>query len=95
MMRVKLSCLTILLCFVAGAAQATFELRDPAGEVYEEKQELKQETSEEKPASSVICTMDSELDACICVNKQTGEELPVTHEQCVEITSNLADPQDP
>lgn len=93
-MGVKHTCMTILLCLAAGAAQATFELRDPATEIYEEQQEMKQAASREKPASSVICTMDSELGTCICINEQTGKELPVTHEQCIEITSQLADPHE-
>ena len=73
---------------------ATFELKDPAAEVYEEKQEAKKELLKEEPANSVVCTMDSELDSCICINKQTQKELPFTHEQCVEITSKLAEPAD-
>ena len=94
-MRMKHLWLTILLCLASTAAQATFELRDPAGEVYEEKQEMKRSASKEKSGSSVICTMEPERGRCFCFGKETGRELPVSHEQCVAITSKLLDPQVP
>lgn len=86
--------LTILLCLAGSTAQATFELRDPASEVYEDKPEVKEEPAKPGRANSVLCTMDTELERCVCINEETGKELPVTHEECVDFTSKLLNPED-
>ena len=87
--------LTILLCLAASTAQATFELKDPAGEIYEEIQEAKEEPVQEEQANSVLCTMDTDLEECFCINKETGKQLPVTQKQCTELTSKITGPEDP
>jgi hypothetical protein len=87
--------LTILLCLAACTAQATFELSDPATEIYEEIQEAKEEPAKNEQANSVLCTMDTDLEKCFCINKETGKQLPVTHEQCTELTSKITGPEDP
>jgi hypothetical protein len=82
--------LIALLCLAAGAAQGdTFELSDPANEVFEEKPdpEAQHWTFDEpgttaKGLKNALCTVDTETGDCSCIDQKFAKKLALTREEC-------------
>ncbi|MGD8580496.1 MAG: hypothetical protein PVI46_14270 [Lysobacterales bacterium] len=76
-----------LLCLLAGTAFAgTFELSDPANEMYEE-QHAQPEPPAEPPsdaelAKSMRCTVDLENGECFCIEKTSAKKAPISQTAC-------------
>jgi hypothetical protein len=83
------------LLLLAGLAQAdTFELSDPANELYEEQkareeQRLREdfEPMQEAPAptGNTLCTIDTDNGACSCIDKVLARKLSLSQEECVAL----------
>lgn len=80
----------LALCLLAGQAwSGTFELSDPAAEMYKEQQAQEQaQPQEESPnretsQESVLCTVDTTSGACSCIDQVSARTLPLTREECV------------
>jgi len=83
------------LLLMAGLAQAdTFELSDPANEMYEdqkarEEQRVREEFEpmEEPPAptGNTLCTIDTDNGACSCIDKVLARKLSLSQEECVAL----------
>lgn len=83
--------LTIMLCLLASAAWAsgTFEVQDPAAEIYEEQNAPEPELPatpdsppEPQAAGGMNCTVDTDSGECFCIGKASAKKLPLGQEDC-------------
>lgn len=74
--------LTLILCLITGAAGATFEIADPANEMYEETQATPKVDEDQPLESDPLCVMDSEVGRCWCFERQSGDRLDLSPEEC-------------
>jgi hypothetical protein len=76
---------TVVFCLASTAvAASTFELSDPANEIYEEKQAAAQPREVQRLEQQPFCVMDTEVDRCWCFDRNTGDQLEIAPEECVE-----------
>jgi len=83
---------------LAGLAQAdTFELSDPANEMYAEQKAREEQRAQEDsepaqavapapvpaPTGNTLCTIDTENGACTCIDKALARKLSLSQEECV------------
>ena len=95
--------LIALLCLSAGLARAgTFELSDPANEMYEEQQakgEWQEAPYEAEPRPAVsdntLCSVDMATGACTCIDKELAKKLSMTREECVARVMESLNIKDP
>jgi hypothetical protein len=78
------------LCLLTGLAQAdTFELSDPANEMYEEEKARKERLArgESAPmqtaAGNILCTIDTTNGSCTCIDKEMAKKLSISQQDCV------------
>lgn len=90
--------LTTLLCLLAGVVHATFEIADPAADIYREQAETADqgEPAEEeagmKPrgfgwgssdeGSGTLCSIDGDNGECWCIDKKSARRLEMSQAQC-------------
>ena len=85
--------LTILPCLLASvaAASGSFELKDPAAEVYAERNEpvqepesLPQPQSPPQPQAQggMHCTVDIDSGECFCIGKASAKKLALSQQDC-------------
>jgi hypothetical protein len=82
---------TTLLCLLAVTASATtFELKDPAAEIYEEQNAPPQEGPTQVQAmkqpgrGGMHCTIDVDSGECFCIGKKSARRLPLSQQECAE-----------
>jgi len=75
--------LIIALCLLSGMAFATFELQDPAAQIYEEQQTAQSEPDTQHPEEETFCALDADTGKCFCVHTETGLLLTIVYEECV------------
>jgi hypothetical protein len=76
-----------LLCLLAGAVFAgTFELSDPATEMYEEQHAPPEPPAEppgsEELAKSMRCTVDLDTGECFCIEKASAKKASISQVAC-------------
>ena len=78
--------LIVVGCCLASTALAasTFELSDPANEIYEEKQPAVQPRELQPLEEQPFCVKDTEVDRCWCFDRNTGDPLEIAPEECLE-----------
>lgn len=85
--------LIVSLCLLAGLACAdTFELSDPANEMWEEKQPVAEPEPRldsglqpaQEPLGDTLCSVDTSNGACTCIDTVNARKLPLTQEACVD-----------
>ena len=77
--------LILLLSPLAGMAD-TFELQDPAAEIYQEQQNPQEPEHDEKSQvvlEEIFCAVDEKEGKCWCVHKETAKVVAIEHEKCV------------
>ena len=74
-------------------AAGTFELSDPANEIYQEKQAAAKPWKEQPLEDEPYCVMEAELDRCWCFDRLTGDQLEMALEECRERAAKRADTQ--
>jgi len=79
------SVLTILLCLLAGsAAGETFELKDPAAEIYEEQETLPlEESTQPQLQEGMHCTVDTDSGECFCIGKKSARQAALSQAECM------------
>lgn len=83
----------ILLLYPLAAISGTFELSDPAAEIYEEQQAPPKQQEHEKdllPVEEIFCAVDEKEGKCWCVHKETAKVVALEHEQCVDLASGIS-----
>jgi len=83
--------LIFLLWPLAGMA-GTFELQDPAAEIYQEQQNPPESNQTgEKPVlvEEIFCAVDEKEGKCWCVHKKTAKVVTLEHEECVNLASKM------
>ena len=66
------------------AASGTFELSDPAAEIYEEKQMTEEaQPAEQLPQGVVRCTVDTTTLECFCIDVDRARQLPMSQQACM------------
>ena len=90
----KLLSVFALLALWPGFLQAgTFELSDPANEMYADQQAREQELAQESAdladeptgghsAEVLFCAVDSETDLCVCIDRVTIDVVEVSDAEC-------------
>jgi len=85
-----LACIAAL-CLLAGLVQAdTFELSDPANEMYEEQKAQKEPLEPSKPHQmqlpvwNALCSIDTATGSCSCIDKNLARKLSMSQEECVD-----------
>ena len=80
----------ILLIYPMAVPADTFELSDPAAEIYEKQQnppKQKEPTQELSVVDKLFCAVDEEEGKCWCVHTETAKVVTIEHEECVIIAS--------
>ena len=73
------------LGLLAGAAHGTtFELSDPANEMYREQEEKAKERAAEPLEANTFCSIEPDSDDCICIDLESGRALSVPWDQCID-----------
>ena len=81
------------LCLLAGSVAAgTFELSDPANEMYKEQQA--QDVAEPEARAvfaptpeatgDILCTVDTANGDCGCIDREMAKKLSMTQKECVD-----------
>jgi hypothetical protein len=83
--------LTTALCLLAVTANgSTFELKDPAAELYEEQNAPPQEEpAQAQPTKQAVrggmhCTVDIDTAECFCIGKKSARRLEFSQQECME-----------
>lgn len=72
-------------CLIStGLAASTFELSDPANEIYEEKYGAAKPWKEQPAEDEPLCVMESDLERCWCFDRLTGDQVEMALEECRE-----------
>ncbi|MGD2130307.1 MAG: hypothetical protein PVJ17_13470 [Lysobacterales bacterium] len=76
-----------LLCLLAGTAFAgTFELTDPANEMYEEEhappKPPAEPPAESEPTQNMRCTVDLDTGECFCIEKASAKKVQMSQATC-------------
>jgi hypothetical protein len=79
--------LITLLCLLAGAAAAdTFELSDPANEMYEQDHAPPEPPAtppgESESTQSMRCTVDLDTGECFCIEKVSATKVQMSQAMC-------------
>lgn len=88
--------LTLLLWPLTGIS-GTFEIQDPAAEIYQEQQNPReQQQPEEQPwVEEIFCAVDEAEGKCWCIHKETHQVVTVIEEECVVQAAKTTTPQQP
>jgi len=87
--------LIIALYLLAGLAHATFELQDPAAQIYEEQQKPQEFQHQQLLKEDTFCALDSDTGKCWCVHKETGQAVTLVFEECAIRASRPASDKKP
>jgi hypothetical protein len=82
--------LIIALGLLPGMAFATFEIQDPAGQIYQEQQTTQKEPAIQHLEEETFCALDADTGKCFCVHKETGLLVTIIYEECVVRASKPA-----
>jgi hypothetical protein len=74
--------LALALCLISASAGATFEIADPANEMYEEQEAQPQVDEVPSQRSGPFCVTDAEVDKCWCFDRDTGDRVDMSEEEC-------------
>jgi hypothetical protein len=83
----------ILLLWPLSVLAGTFELSDPAAEIYKEQQtppESKQAEEKLQIVDELFCAVDEKEGKCWCVHKETAKVVALEHEQCLDLASGIS-----
>ncbi len=84
--RKLLSASLIFLLWPLASQAGTFELKDPAAEIYAEQQAPPEQQEPEKDpiqAKEIFCAVDEEEGKCWCVHRETAKVVTIEHEECM------------
>ena len=87
--------LIVMLCLLAGMTYGTFELEDPAAQIFEELQASLDRQAMETLEENTLCAIDTDTDECICIHKETGGKILMTDNECVVRASKPSNIQRP
>ncbi|MDH3926029.1 MAG: hypothetical protein OET41_15640, partial [Xanthomonadales bacterium] len=83
----------ILLIYPMAVPADTFELSDPAAEIFDQKQnqpEQQEPASEPYLVEEIFCAVDEKEGKCWCVHKETAKVVTIEHEECVNLASDIS-----
>ena len=75
--------LIVVLGLLSGTTHGTFELEDPAAEIFEELQASRELQEMQAPEKEIFCVMDTDTDECFCIHKETRQIISIAHNECV------------
>jgi hypothetical protein len=85
--------LLIFLLWSSPVLADTFELQDPAAEIYSEKQtppETEQPEEKLQIADELFCAVDEKEGKCWCVHKETAKVVAIDDEECAILASGAS-----
>lgn len=75
--------LIVVLGLLSGTTHGTFELEDPAAEIFEELQASRELQEMEAPEEKIFCVLDTDTNECFCIHKESRQVLSIAHNECV------------
>jgi hypothetical protein len=76
--------LSLVLILLWALTQAsTFELQDPAAQVLEEQQPVEGPEEARPSLRDAVCTVDLDTRDCSCRDKESGDEIALTSDECL------------
>jgi len=87
--------LTAMLGLIAGLAQATFELKDPAAQIMEEENEPDNGKTQQGIGENAFCVIEMDDGQCFCIHKETKDRIALTAEECAAIVSKAENIEEP
>lgn len=77
---------------VSGVALATFELADPANDIYKEEEADDKAYQAYREREGLMCSVDTDSGECWCIDKDSAQKLEMTQPECEAIIlKTLAD----
>lgn len=76
-----------ILVLMASSLNATFELQDPAEQIFEEEQEQESEPTAETIGENTFCVIEMNEDECFCIHKETNDRILLAEGECLAILS--------
>jgi len=80
-----------ILVLMASSLNATFELQDPAAQIYEEEKEQDNEQTTEALGENTFCVIEMNEDQCFCIHKETKDRILLEEGECMAILSQSED----
>ncbi|MFC1688569.1 hypothetical protein ACFL07_02790 [Pseudomonadota bacterium] len=90
--------LLILLLWPLTGTSGTFEIQDPAAEIYQEQQnpqEQQQPEEEQIVVEDIFCAVDEAEGKCWCIHRETHQVVTVIEEECVVRAAKTTTPKQP
>jgi hypothetical protein len=87
--------LIVVLCLLAGMTYGTFELEDPAAQIYEQQQASLDRQVKQTLEKDTLCAINTDTYKCSCIHKETGRKISMTHNECVPRASKSPNNQKP
>lgn len=76
-----------IFVLMASSLNATFELQDPAAQIYAEEKEQDNEQTAETLGENTFCVIELDDDQCFCVHKETKDRILLEEGECMAILS--------
>lgn len=83
--------LMVVLCLLTGMTQATFELEDPAAQMYQAQQAMQDRLVNQTPEENTLCMVDTDTNECFCIHAESEEKIPMTDNECKALATKVAD----
>jgi len=87
--------LLIVLSLLAGTIHGTFELEDPAAQIFEELQAWRDRQAMQTLEKSTLCAINTDTEECYCIHKDTGQMISMAHDECMSRASKSSKIQEP
>jgi hypothetical protein len=71
------------LGLLAGMAHGTFELEDPAAQIFEDQQISLDREAKLTPEEDTLCAINIETNICFCIHKKSERKISMPHNECV------------
>jgi len=96
MLSMKRPALIVALWLLTGMAVAsTFELSDPANEIYQQEQAPEEPEPSWEPSGNILCTVNTGTGECSCIDKEQAKKLTMTRDECVDRVKRSLDLWEP
>ena len=74
--------LILMACLLAVPALATFEIADPANDVYKEETEEEKAYRAYREQKGLLCSVDTDSGECWCIDKDNAQKLEMSQPEC-------------
>jgi hypothetical protein len=87
--------LIVVLGLLAGTTHGTFELEDPAAQIFEDLQASRDRQAMQTLEKNTFCAINTDTKECYCIHKETGQMISLAHDECMSRVSKSSKIQEP